>query len=171
MIRYLHQRDHYSCGPVAIINAIKWAGGRATRSKHLTGLQEMCDCGADRGTSWFNFDRVLRQVMRGRVDVVRKFNPAFKQVSDHAKRDDGCVVVYCWPFRDISGSVDCGVDCHFSLVVDSTRDSFIAVNDSRMPPAVIEKPKWQWRREHMAVAKPPRGSGVPQVWFLTKLDV
>lgn len=48
MKRYLNQRDDYSCGPIAIVNAFKWLGYSAT-TKDLTVLRKVCELDKEYG--------------------------------------------------------------------------------------------------------------------------
>lgn len=43
-MRYLKQRDQYSCGPVAIANAMKWAGSKESASKIRKRFIQECKC-------------------------------------------------------------------------------------------------------------------------------
>lgn len=44
MTRYLKQRDHFSCGPHALINAFKFQGGSET-AEDLAYWKDRCGCG------------------------------------------------------------------------------------------------------------------------------
>ena len=50
MKRYLNQKDDYSCGPIAIVNAFKWLGYSAT-TKDLIVLRKVCELDKDYGVT------------------------------------------------------------------------------------------------------------------------
>jgi hypothetical protein len=58
MRRYLRQRDHYSCGPVALINYHKWLGLPAT-GRQLKRYQRICKCRRPNGTHPHGFSTAV----------------------------------------------------------------------------------------------------------------
>lgn len=40
-MRYIKQRDTYSCGSVAVINALKWAGYKITYNSHIKRIKKL----------------------------------------------------------------------------------------------------------------------------------
>ncbi len=63
MKRYLNQKDTYSCGPIAIVNAFKWLGYSAT-SKDLPVLSEVCKLDKKYGTTIQNLDKGLKHMCK-----------------------------------------------------------------------------------------------------------
>ena len=63
MIRYIKQRDKYSCGPVAIMNVLKWAGAEFSYQGKIKLFQQLCFCKPSNGTSHasLNYSRPPRQ--------------------------------------------------------------------------------------------------------------
>jgi hypothetical protein len=61
--RYLGQRDHYRCGPVALLNLDKWSGHDVTAGD-LRHYEWRCRCRNPQGTSSRNFSRAVGK--RGR---------------------------------------------------------------------------------------------------------
>jgi hypothetical protein len=54
MKRYLGQRDHYRCGPIALLNLNKWLG-RAVTGNDLRHHERLCGCRNPNGTSSRDF--------------------------------------------------------------------------------------------------------------------
>jgi hypothetical protein len=50
-MRYLKQRDKYSCGPIAIANAIKWYGGKERAKDLRKHFISVCECSPNHGAS------------------------------------------------------------------------------------------------------------------------
>lgn len=166
MPRYVRQRNKYSCGPVAIINAIKWAGGHVTMRKDFKRLIKATHCsfvGSYWGTNLSNLDCVLRHEGRRRFKVMRRSRSGIKAIEEHVRKD-GCAAIinYCYPDKKTGGY--CG---HYMLLVDAlpSGKTFICVNNSRKGPTVA-----QFRRSTIIDDLKPRFLNYPYVWFLTRLN-
>lgn len=130
MPRFTKQRDRYSCGPVAILNALRWCGMDAPYKEVIDILQKVCNCEPGRGTNHPDFDQALRFFGTDLFRVRRVSRPRLAEIEEHL-REDGCVILnYRWTrggnwFR------------HFSLVngVSPSGRTFYLVNDSTVGPA------------------------------------
>ena len=82
-MRYLVQRNEFSCGPIAIINTLKWCGARATYSSHYKKLVK--DCKTDiHGTSDSAFSYQLKRYTRGLVsEIVTDVGPELNNIMSH----------------------------------------------------------------------------------------
>jgi len=66
-VKYLKQNDRYSCGVVAIINTLKWAGYKVTRRSHFKYLKKYMNTTTHRdkcehvGVSSSEIKKVLKQ--------------------------------------------------------------------------------------------------------------
>jgi len=70
MPRYIRQRDNYSCGPVALMNAIKWTGVTKTTSyAMLPSWRLICRTRKVEGTSFSDLFRAVK--------IARLFAPLF----------------------------------------------------------------------------------------------
>lgn len=61
-MRYTRQRDRYSCGPVAIVNYLKWMGYPVSLNSVSNVLKKHSQCVPDRGTRPNNLSRTLREL-------------------------------------------------------------------------------------------------------------
>lgn len=130
MPRFTKQRDRYSCGPVAILNALRWSGMDAPYKELIDIFQKVCNCEPGRGTNHSDFDRALRFFGTDLFRVRRVQRPCLGKIEQHL-RDDGCVILnYRWT-RGGKGYR------HFSLVngVSPSGATFFLVNDSTVGPA------------------------------------
>jgi len=66
MRRYIQQRDDddYSCGPIAILNAAKWAGKSLTLKKDFQRIKCLTKCNKS-GSLPFNIDIALQKELKG----------------------------------------------------------------------------------------------------------
>ncbi len=61
MPRYIKQRDNYSCGPVALINAARWSGSKEKIRSLRKRFMSECECTFP-GTSLGNFKKVINEI-------------------------------------------------------------------------------------------------------------
>ena len=138
--RYAHQRNKFSCGPVAILNSLKWAGCRAAYREVIPSLCQLCECVRPKGTYHDPFDRALRAVAKpAGMHVRRVFHPKLAEVENHLEEGGAVILNYVYRPR-------IGRDWrHFILMVDIGQGGkhFLLVNDHKTgPPA-----QWVTRRE------------------------
>lgn len=91
-MRFIKQREEFSCGPVVIINALRWAGEYTPIHKYFVDICQLCKCSYARGSSELAFDWVLRNMGEAYFTTRRVTRPTLKQVEDHL-RAGGIVVM------------------------------------------------------------------------------
>lgn len=130
MPRYTKQRDHYNCGPVAILNALRWAGINAPYASRIASLERWCRSEPpDQGCSDTNFDRALRRAGSGIFLVRRVYQPLPRDIKAHLGAGEAVILNYGWKDGDRYGR-------HFSLIVPgSSRAPFRTVNAHTKGPA------------------------------------
>jgi hypothetical protein len=94
--RYCLQRDHYSCGPVALLNADKFFGRRVAY-RHLPRYSKRVRCQKGVGTRCKDMSKVLGRAKRKSWKKAKQF-----------LKDGGCIVVQ---------DKYTGYDGHFYLIV------------------------------------------------------
>ena len=173
MPRYVGQRDKYSCGPVVIMNAIKWAGGHATMKKDHKRLTKAVYCGFvgdQHGTHPLDLDPILRREGFGRFEVVRFFYPSIQEFEEHVRKDD-CAAVISFNYINRSGKF-CG---HYTLVIDVSFSgkTFTYVNESRGKLLVARLKRQtvvRFRRSTVIDDLKPSLTNSPCAWFLAQLN-
>lgn len=115
--RYLKQRDQFSCGPIAIINAAKWAGRHLTYAD-LRAISTACGCVSPTGTRQRGIDGVLRTLCR----VTYCCNPTKDRLDKHLKAGGAAVVNF---------GIDRGDewDGHYVFVPERLGMCYVVVND------------------------------------------
>lgn len=160
--RYLKQRDEFRCGPVAIMNVLKWSGGLLSHDNMRDPLTKMCKCTSEGGgTGHGVFDQVLRKFgKRYKSYAVRRvMRPTLAQIEEHLREGGALVLNYCWNYRG-------GEDRHYSVVVgisDSGR-SFRVVNGRKRGRAAkwIRREKFKnWEQRFQRTDK------IHKAWFIT----
>jgi hypothetical protein len=96
LIRYKKQTDEFRCLPIAVINAMKWAGVRASYDEWSDFLCTMCDTEVGHGTSETDGVKVVKFMARefkafDVVSVVERFT--FRPLHKHVVEEDGAVIV------------------------------------------------------------------------------
>lgn len=94
--RYMKQRDRFRCGPVAILNALKWAGVRATAESDLPRLCRMSKCDDERGATHQNMDSALRLAGLGHFKVRLVRRPKLYEIESHLRGGGAIIVNYGW---------------------------------------------------------------------------
>jgi hypothetical protein len=121
---YTKQRDNFRCGPIAILNALRWAGKRVSY-EYVYELAERCGCNPGAGTKHWNFDKVLRKEGKGLFRVHRIDSPYLWFIEEHAKQDDKAAIFsYKWRRQGKQAR-------HFYLLDSVNEDGrfFFTVND------------------------------------------
>ncbi len=116
---YIFQTDDYSCGPVAIYNALT-ALGHPPRS--MRWIRTDCDPHPDYGTLHANFSQALQKYLPDSVNCEYIRHPNYEQVRDHVKR--GGVVIICEHWKE--SARDSGE--HYYTVVGMEGHNFLAAN-------------------------------------------
>lgn len=120
MIRYCKQQDNFSCGPVAIINAMKWRGMKASMDTHLGVLKKLC--GTDKnGTYPDDMGRVLKKFVPG-VEHIEA--PPINLVDKYLDLGKAFIISYAYVK---SGGEEEG---HFAMCIGRTKNHYIMVNDT-----------------------------------------
>jgi len=91
MPRYIRQRDNYSCGPVALLNALKWAGAtKGTSYETVPSWRDACRTTRRRGTSFTDLFRAARMLP---LIGARKARPKVKLADINAHLRHGGAVI------------------------------------------------------------------------------
>ena len=164
-MRYVAQSDDFSCGPVAILNALKWVGSDATIKNYLPFLQFGCRTidledptnWDDNGTSNQDFDRILRYVGKGKFKIRRTHRPTVPMIRRHLMAGGSVALGYFW--RDGTSFGE-----HFCFLSKMENNQFVTANDhlSTTYNAVcyrLEKTIRRWLK---------KSDDSPVAWFLTK---
>lgn len=118
-IRWIAQKNLYSCGPVAILNTLKWLGARVSYKKNYGLWKKKCRCNHE-GTHQHYFQGCLDTIKNALVTP--KNLPTMACIEDSLDR--GRLVImkssYMMDTRNVEG--------HFFIVSEMTDDRFFLVN-------------------------------------------
>lgn len=162
-MRYCKQRDNFSCGPVAILNALIWSGIKLSY-KYTKGIGYMCNCEPIQGTHPILFGQTLQKFEKdfGLFKVKKVYRPKLKQIEKHLKRGEIVIINYKIGINKRNGQWR-----HYTLVegINKNGTKFNVVNAFGKGPAFQKVSRNQFKYEFLRYKKP---LSTFQVWFLTK---
>jgi hypothetical protein len=72
MPRYARQKTMSECGPVAILNILKWAGWPVSYEKHISHIKRVSKYVYTedfKGVKWYNIRKTINRIAAGRLKV------------------------------------------------------------------------------------------------------
>jgi hypothetical protein len=119
-MRYVKQTDRFRCGPVAIVNAIKWSGGTATR-KSLPTIDEQCHCKAPGGTMPTNLAKAIAKY-GDLFTAKRYFNPPKEKLDKHLDHGGAAILRYMIGKPEYHG--------HYIFIAGKEGERYLICNDN-----------------------------------------
>lgn len=116
--RYARQRDTFSCGPTAIVNAIKWAGYSCPAREFKKIFKKRTGCTRLRGTDPWILEQTLKRVPELSIQYVLNV-PNLRDIDEELKKGRSVLLRY---FHSHGG--------HYTLIVGRTKKFYVVVNDS-----------------------------------------
>lgn len=159
MTQYIKQRDKFRCGPVAILNSLRWAGADISTS-YVYELTDKCAATpTNGGTSHHALDRILREDGKGLLEVDLILKPRMYEVEEHLQKGGSVILNYMWGGEDDTHR-------HFVLLTEESKSgkTFEVVNGSRTQPAASKI-----RRKTFARYFDFRNDETAKAWLLTKV--
>ena len=120
MPRWIKQRNSYSCGPVAMLNVLKWAGLDVSYNQHFEEWSEHCRCD-ETGTNALG--RALKKLSRF-VLVGKPESSNLRRIKSQAKRGCG-IILYSAAFDFTEPGL---IACHLSFIPEATKYSVFMTN-------------------------------------------
>jgi hypothetical protein len=116
--RWTSQRNEFGCGPVAIINLLKWLGDPATYERDYPTWRRKCCC-TEYGTPLKNFVRALYSIKN--IKITPRNVPNIGVISEALESGRAVVMKSAYyEGDDLMG--------HYFLVTNQTEKSFYCVN-------------------------------------------
>lgn len=153
-MRYVGQHDTYSCGPIAVLNALKWSGMQVTRKSHMKRVNRLCNAGIA-GVLDRDITKALSNYRRLKFRVRRYV--IMRQLDAHLRRGGSAIIAY--EFR-LGKDDEFG---HYIFVPGKRDEDFVVVNDSFADTLAY------CTREEMVDLLRYRGfPGSPCAWLISK---
>lgn len=124
-MRWLKQRNEYSCGPIVMLNILKWAGYKVSYKKDYKYWKEKLKCDRTYGTNTFRYMEAVSKIPNIKMYTCRG-NLTFRQIKKALS--NGALVLlnsaYSFNVGDPAGT-------HVLLVSKKTKKSLFLVNSHR----------------------------------------
>lgn len=111
-MRFCKQKDHFSCGPIGIINALKFQGKQVSY-KDLAYISKHVKCVSPNGTLVPDMHKFIKQ-----FDMEYIANIHIKQIDDILKVGDAVLLCH----------IGSHPNKHYSLIIDKREMDYYAVN-------------------------------------------
>lgn len=161
MTQYIKQRDTFRCGPVAIVNSLRWAGVDIA-TNYVYELTDKClTTPTNGGTPHYAFDRVLRENGKDVIEVNLVLKPRMHEIEEHLKKGGAVALNYLWYDERDNES-----HRHYVLITEESKSgrTFEVVNDYRTRPAATKV-----RRKTFAKYFDFKNDEAAKAWLLTKV--
>jgi predicted double-glycine peptidase len=137
--RWIRQRNNYSCGPVAIMNLLKWLGESVTYANDYAYWLKQCKT-AKYGTSLYNFTRVLYNL--DGIKISPRNVPNIGVIDEALLNGRAVVMKSAYISNDV-------YEGHYYLITDCTDKSYYCVNLNDKH-GWVSKPSFknQWLQHH-----------------------
>ena len=118
--RWIAQKNKSSCGPIAILNILKWLEIEINYSKDYCKYKRKCKCTKD-GTHQPYFEKSLNSIAG--IDVKCKNLPTIKEIEDALNSNHIIIMksTFMVDFKKIEG--------HFFIISEMTEESLFCIND------------------------------------------
>lgn len=124
MVRYVRQKDYTSCGPIALINILKWIGVNVTYNNFIEMARGLCghEPGHEGGTRDHGMMIAFRKL---RISYSRRKNPTLAQIDFHLDSGDIILLDYTMGMNKRRVS---SLEKHFVLIIERTPKMYTVVN-------------------------------------------
>lgn len=160
-MRFIKQKDQYSCGPIAIMNALKWAGLHTTYKTHFYKIKSLCKTTILWGTTPDNMTTTLLKHSKY-LSFTTKSLVTLKEIDKHLNAG-GAVILEYW-FKDEGMNL---YDGHYVFIFRERGYDFIAVNAIGIS---VAQPCPRDMLKSMLSCKKYRHTGSPSAWFISKTE-
>ena len=160
--RYLKQRDRFSCGAIALLNCLKWAGYQVNYRRDFGRAIRACKCTID-GMFDYNFDKAIRRYKNIMVmpDDKSMFAPSINLVDECLENNGAVVMSYIYKYK---GKVEIS---HITVCIGRKGKQYLFANNS-----VGGKKALIYQRRSTVIKMlrfSENGHGC-EAWFLNRLD-
>jgi hypothetical protein len=93
-IRYASQIRESDCGPIALLNLLKWLGMRVTLRDHHSHLCWLCKLIEGFGSSDIDLSRALSHLKKDNFRFKYNRKPDYKELCDHLTSGGSAILVY-----------------------------------------------------------------------------
>ena len=95
-MKYINQKDDYSCGATAAYNALAWAGQRLRLRRDWQKVQRGTRCTRADGAEVYAIAKYLKRQLKNGCTITRRRYPKLGYIEQHLKNKGAVVLCYKW---------------------------------------------------------------------------
>lgn len=129
-VKYLRQKDSSSCGPIAVINAMKWLGYNVT-SDFIPFCKWLCLCKDSIKTSGGTRQEDLHNAIKFlelKNTLIKHSGKNIKKINDHLDANGSVLLIYSF-YEGKERDPD-SKNVHAALIIKKSKRYYTIVNDS-----------------------------------------
>lgn len=126
MPRYVNQSSLNACGPIAVINASKWAGMNLSIKKDFDMIATLCDYEELVGSTWQGINRAIRAIMPKYVRVRQPSWVGMFDIDYQLRFGGACLI-----------SILDSKDAHIFLISEKRRTMYVSHNYNMHRPTTL----------------------------------
>jgi len=160
---FIKQPDDFSCGPVAIVNVLKWLG-RKVGHRYLPKLRTLCGTTKD-GTIPYNFALTLIREVSD-FGSVRKVKPSIRTLDSHLSKGGIVVIGYNY-------SVGKSEDAHYVVCTKKSKRGYYTLVNETSHRSFKDNLPTLTKRKRNTIRKmlAKKSQGYPaEMWLIGKRD-
>ena len=161
--RYSKQYDYFSCGPIALLNAFKWAGCDYSLKKDLKRIKRACKLEHD-GVLVSDFHMALKKESKNILKYKRYIKFSVDDMISHLNKGGAIVLNYRFVLEDYGREIR-----HFTLITGIKRNKFIVINNNIVKNKIKTIGTISYEKmKKMIKSYRKYNLPFPTAWFLTK---
>lgn len=122
-MRYVKQKDKYACGPIAVLNALKWAGASAPYKKTFKRLKKLTDCTIG-GSDYDGIVKAIKHYPKV-FDFIENHFIEMSDIDYYIK--EGASIILEYYYKDLE--VSDGYVGHFVFIAGKWDNYYLVVNN------------------------------------------
>jgi hypothetical protein len=161
--RYSKQYDYYSCGPIALLNALKWAGCNYSVKKDLDRIKKECKL-QDDGVFVNDFHSAVKKESKDIFIYKRYTKFTTDKMIKHLLKGGSILLNYRFVYEDYGEEIR-----HYTFIPQVKRNKFIAINNNIVNNKIKTVGTISYdRMKKMIKSYRKYKLSFPTAWFLTK---
>lgn len=161
--RYSKQYNNFSCGPVAILNALKWAKRGYSVKKDLKRISKRCNLKND-GSFVRDFHNALKKESKGIFLYKRYTKFTANKMIEHLLDGGAILLNYRFVYKDEGQEIR-----HYTFIPGIKRNRFIAINNTIVGKKIKTFGTISYEKMKKMIKSYRRYKlPFPTAWFLTK---
>jgi|15BtaG_2_1085339.scaffolds.fasta_scaffold46470_2 hypothetical protein len=131
-MRYVKQRNNTSCGPIAVLNALKWAGFKFTMKNSYKRLAKKCKYNVSEGAWPIDVLNAISSYKR--LTVTPDAPTKIQDLDDRIRAGSSCILTYYWYDEGAQEVLS-----HYTFISEMQGTSFVCHNIDDVSTAIVPR--------------------------------